>query len=453
MFFGFDLIQAIQALGYPGIFAIVLAESGLFFGVSLPGGSMLFTAGLLASQGILNIWILLSVVIVAASLGDTIGYWFGAWVGPAIFKREDSRFFKKAYLERTRDFFDKHGARTIFFARFIPIVRTFAPILAGVANMRYPTFLYYNVLGAVVWGGGFTAAGYYLGEAIPGIEDYIALIVLGIMVVTFIPFLFHIKPKKSKRVDAHAPSAVIFDLDDTLAESFSPPSESIVSKLLSLSRKVPVAIMSGAAFDRMEEDVLAPIQKKGTGVGMFYVLSDNASRADVWQDGAWKTAYHFQLSDAERVAIRSAVDETIAETGLTPGGSPRILDRESSIAIAALPQHATRAEKEAWDPDSQKRSQFAAALREKLSGYEIFIGGKTTVDIVRSGISKAYGVEWLSKELNLEPKEMLFVGDSFFEGGNDAVVIPTGIRTFSTSGPEETEKYVDSLLADFDSRA
>src|SRR5207244_639258 len=148
-----DLTHIIEVLGYPGIFGIVLAESGLFFGVSLPGGSLLFTAGLLASQGFLNIYILMVTVIVAAVLGDTIGYWFGSWVGPALWRRPDSRFFKKAYLEQTRVFFDKHGSRTILLARFIPIVRTFAPILAGVAQMNYRTFLYYNGLGACLWGG------------------------------------------------------------------------------------------------------------------------------------------------------------------------------------------------------------------------------------------------------------------------------------------------------------
>src|SRR6185503_6825994 len=104
MFFGFDLTQAIEVLGYPGIFAIVLAESGLFFGISLPGGSLLFTAGLLASQGLLNIWVLMVVIFVAAVLGDAIGYYFGSWVGPALWRRPDSRFFKKKYLEQTRDF-------------------------------------------------------------------------------------------------------------------------------------------------------------------------------------------------------------------------------------------------------------------------------------------------------------------------------------------------------------
>lgn len=192
MFFGFDLAELIHILGYPGIFAIILAESGLFFAVSLPGGSLLFTSGLLASQGYLNIYILVPLILVAAVAGDSIGYWFGSWVGPTLWNRPDSRFFKRQYLEQTKTFFEKHGSRTIFFARFIPIIRTFAPILAGIAQMEYRVFFFYNALGAVLWGGGFVMAGYLLGETVPGIKDDLEWYVLGIIVVTMIPFFWHV---------------------------------------------------------------------------------------------------------------------------------------------------------------------------------------------------------------------------------------------------------------------
>lgn len=195
--FDFDIVQLVQLVGYPGIFVIILAESGVFFAVSLPGTSLLFTAGLLASQGYFNIWLLSALVMCAAVLGDTIGYWFGAWIGPKLFYREDSRFFKKRYLEQTRGFYEKYGARTILFARFIPIVRTFAPILAGVGSMRYHTFLFYNVLGAVLWGGSFTWGGYLLGEIIPGIERYVLLLVVVIIVVSCIPLVYELL--KSRR--------------------------------------------------------------------------------------------------------------------------------------------------------------------------------------------------------------------------------------------------------------
>ncbi|OGG45284.1 hypothetical protein A2673_01650 [Candidatus Kaiserbacteria bacterium RIFCSPHIGHO2_01_FULL_50_13] len=199
-----SLTEIVQIVGYPGIFAIVLAESGLFFAVSLPGASLLFTAGFLASQGYFNIWILTALVMIAAILGDTIGYWFGAWVGPKLFYNEDSRFFKKRYVDQTRRFYEKYGTRTILFARFVPIVRTFAPILAGVGEMEYKKFLFYNILGAVLWGGGFTFGGYLLGEVIPGIEHYILLVVLAIIVVSMMPLV--VEWIRHRRKDADTPN-------------------------------------------------------------------------------------------------------------------------------------------------------------------------------------------------------------------------------------------------------
>lgn len=449
MFFGFDLIQAIQALGYPGIFAIILAESGLFFGVSLPGGSLLFTAGLLASQGLLNIFILLATVVAAAVLGDLIGYWFGAWIGPALYRRKDSRFFKQAHLRQASSFFEKHGAKTILLARFIPIIRTFAPIVAGIAGMKYRTFLTYNFIGAMIWGGGYTLLGYFLGEAVPDIEEYIIVIVLGIMVVTFIPFIYHVwqERKKSAQTAAQQPRAVIFDLDDTLAESFTPPTEQILEKLFQLAEKMPVAIMSGAAFARIERDILKRVPHKADASNL-YVLSDNAARCDVWRGETWETAYSFPLSNDERSGITEAIRKAVDETDIFNGEEPRyrIIDRETSVAFAALEDGAAKTKKSEWDPQMVKRPKLGNALQEKLPGFEILIGGKTTIDVVRKGISKAFGVEWLAKELAFSPTEMLFVGDAFYEGGNDAVAIPTGIRTHATSGPEETEELIDEML-------
>lgn len=452
MFFGIDLTHLIEILGYPGIFAIVLAESGLFFGVSLPGGSMLFTSGLLASQGYLNIFILLATVILAAVLGDSIGYWFGSWVGPALWRRPDSRFFKKAYLEQTRHFFKDHGSRTIFLARFIPIVRTFAPILAGVGQMDYRTFFFYNALGAVLWGGGFVLGGYFLGQAIPGIENYLEYVIIGIIFVTMIPLFLHMR--KARRTQAAkagtvfaTPRAVIFDMDDTLADSFTPPSEEILGKLLDLSRRIPIAIMSGAAFERMERDVLKRVPKEPVEA-QFYVFSDSAAQCHVWQKHRWQEAYTFPLTPQERLTIEHALKEAITESNLYEGehNTSRILERDTSVAFTALQQGATQDEKRAWDPTGEKRHKLVAVLRAKLPDYEILIGGKTTIDVTRLGITKAYGVEWLARELDVKPQEMLFIGDGFYEGGNDAAVIPTGIQTREIASPKETEEVINDLL-------
>ncbi|MDP3784829.1 MAG: VTT domain-containing protein [bacterium] len=195
-FFGLDLAALIKTAGYLGLFAIVFAESGLFFGFFLPGDSLLFTAGLLASQGFLNIYMLSIVCFLGAVLGDNFGYMFGKKIGPALFTKERSLLFHKEYVERARIFYEKHGAKTIVLARFLPIVRTFAPILAGVGKMHYPTFLFYNFMGAVLWTIGLTSLGYYLGTAIPGIERYLIPIVLAIIAISLLPPLFHIIKNK-----------------------------------------------------------------------------------------------------------------------------------------------------------------------------------------------------------------------------------------------------------------
>lgn len=177
----------VQTLGTVGVVAIIFAESGLFFGFFLPGDSLLFTAGLLASQGYIDFWPLLILSAFAAIAGDSVGYAFGRKVGPKLFAREDSRFFKKTYLERTRIFYERHGKKTIILARFVPIVRTFAPILAGVGEMHYKTFLSYNIIGGLGWTIGLLSLGYVLGKTIPDIDRYLLPIILLIIILSMIP--------------------------------------------------------------------------------------------------------------------------------------------------------------------------------------------------------------------------------------------------------------------------
>src|SRR3989338_7045932 len=181
----FDIIALIKTVGYLGVAAIVFAESGLFIGFVLPGDSLLFTAGFLASQGFLNPLILIAVVFPAAVLGDNFGYAFGRRVGPKIFTREDSLLFHKENLERARMFYEYYGAKTIVLARFLPIIRTFAPILAGVGKMRYATFFAYNLIGGALWGIGITLLGYFLGAMVPGIDRYLSPIILFIIFFFF----------------------------------------------------------------------------------------------------------------------------------------------------------------------------------------------------------------------------------------------------------------------------
>lgn len=177
----------IQAAGTVGVWAIIFAESGLLIGFFFPGDSLLFTAGFLASQDLLNIWALAGGAAIAAILGDNVGYWFGRKVGPKIFTRENSLFFNRKNIERTKFFYDKYGKKTIILARFVPIVRTFAPILAGVGEMEYGIFLTYNVIGGLIWTQAMIWAGFLLGNLIPGADQYLAYIIVAIIIVSFLP--------------------------------------------------------------------------------------------------------------------------------------------------------------------------------------------------------------------------------------------------------------------------
>jgi membrane-associated protein len=162
----FDLKTLIPLVGYPGLIAIVFAESGLFFGAFLPGDSLLFTAGFLASQGFFNPVILMVTLSIAAITGDSFGYWFGAKVGRKLFQREDSVFFHKKHLVTAHEFYERHGGKAIVLARFMPFVRTFVPIVAGMAQMSYAKFLTYNVWGGLLWVISMVGAGYYLIDVI-----------------------------------------------------------------------------------------------------------------------------------------------------------------------------------------------------------------------------------------------------------------------------------------------
>lgn len=194
-----SLIAIIKAAGYLGIFGIVFAESGLFFGFFLPGDSLLFVAGFLASQGYLNIAILIAVVFVAAVIGDNVGYMFGEKVGEKIFKKEDSLLFHKDNLIRAAEFYEKHGAKTVVLARFTPIIRTFAPIVAGVGKMNYKTFFLYNILGGFLWSIMVPLLGFYLGNLVPNVDKYILPIILAIIIVSLSPsIVFGVKSHISK---------------------------------------------------------------------------------------------------------------------------------------------------------------------------------------------------------------------------------------------------------------
>ena len=183
--------ELIRTVGYLGVFAIIFAESGLFIGFFLPGDSLLFTAGFLASQGVFSLPLLLVGCFLAAVIGDSVGYTFGRRVGPRLFQREDSVLFHKKNVYKAQEFYEKHGAKTIVIARFIPVVRSFAPIVAGIGNMRYGHFLTYNIVGGLLWAVGVLLAGYFLGSVIPDVDRYLLPIVVLIVVVSVAPAAYH----------------------------------------------------------------------------------------------------------------------------------------------------------------------------------------------------------------------------------------------------------------------
>ncbi len=188
----FDIAELIRAVGYLGVFGIVFLESGLLIGFFFPGDSLLFTAGFLASQGFLDIKILIAGCFIFAVLGDSIGYYIGHKLGPKIFKKEDSIIFHKKHLDRAQRFYDKHGGKTIILARFIPVIRAFAPVVAGAGKMDYKRFVFFNFFGGVLWAIGVTLAGYYLGSLIPDVDKYLLPIVGLIIVASILPFLHHV---------------------------------------------------------------------------------------------------------------------------------------------------------------------------------------------------------------------------------------------------------------------
>lgn len=195
----FDIELIIKTFGYLGLFGIVFAETGLLIGFFLPGDSLLFTAGILASQGFLDVSLMSLVLFVAAVTGDSTGYFIGHKFGKKLFNREDSVFFHKEHLIRAKNFYEKYGKKTIILARFVPIVRTFAPVVAGIGDMHYPTFLSFNVIGGLIWAVGIPLIGYTLGNSIPDIDKYLMPIIALIIILSVLPGFVEVLKTKEQR--------------------------------------------------------------------------------------------------------------------------------------------------------------------------------------------------------------------------------------------------------------
>jgi membrane-associated protein len=201
----------INTLGLFGLLAVVFAESGLLIGFFLPGDSLLFTGGLLVSGNKLHypIWLVAILVALAAVLGDQVGYLFGRKVGPSLFRRPDSKLFKQENVEKAHEFFEKHGPKSLVLARFVPVVRTFTPIIAGVSRMEYRTFVTYNLIGGTLWGAGVTLLGFWLGQ-IAFVNKNIELILVAIVLISVVPIgieYLRARAKTRKELAAGGPAA------------------------------------------------------------------------------------------------------------------------------------------------------------------------------------------------------------------------------------------------------
>lgn len=203
---GVDLLEFIKYVSIIGVAAVVFAESGLLIGFFLPGDSLLFATGFLIQTGLLsfNIHLAVFIIFVAAVLGDSVGYSFGRNLGSRLFKRPDARLFKQEYIQRAQQFYEKHGGKTIIIARFIPVVRTFAPIVAGASKMDYRRFLTFNLIGGLLWAAGITYAGYFLGHLFEvmglHIDQVLLPIIAAIIIISVLPPAIHVlKDKKTRQ--------------------------------------------------------------------------------------------------------------------------------------------------------------------------------------------------------------------------------------------------------------
>jgi membrane-associated protein len=198
-----SIIQNFGIWTYLILFLIIFLETGIVITPFLPGDSLLFAAGSFAALGSLNVWVLFITLTLAAILGDTLNYWIGHYIGPRAFSG-NIRFLKKEYLDRTHEFYEKHGGKTIILARFIPIIRTFAPFVAGIGAMEYPRFFFFNVTGAILWVGLFTFGGYFFGN-LPFVQDNFTIVILAIIVISVLPGVFEfLRDKYKTRKEAQA---------------------------------------------------------------------------------------------------------------------------------------------------------------------------------------------------------------------------------------------------------
>ncbi|NBV77303.1 HAD-IIB family hydrolase [bacterium] len=244
----------------------------------------------------------------------------------------------------------------------------------------------------------------------------------------------------------HGVHCVIFDLDDTLAHSFSPPDPQLIFEFELLLEKIPLAILTGAGFDRVREHFLSAVSPKAR-LSHLYILPDSSAQAYTHKESVWTLLYNHAFTEKRRTEIVAIVEAHLRDHGWDewPLSGERLIVREAQITIAALGVQAPRELKAAWDPERKKRASLRSALAQALPDCTVTVGGLTAIDISPEGVDKSHGVLWLARHLSCTPRDMFFVGDSFHEGGNDMQVIPTGIQWHQVAGPSETLALLRAL--------
>ncbi len=243
------------------------------------------------------------------------------------------------------------------------------------------------------------------------------------------------------------PKAAIFDLDETLAVSFQAPAPAVLERLAALQRRMPVAIMSGAGFDRIERDVIAHLPEVSSNLVLF---PNSSSQCYMNTNDEWREVYSHLLSSEERTTIKDALKRALTELDElkdVQAYGEQIVDREAQIAFTAVGTEAPADIKASWDPNAEKRLHIARVLKERIPEFDILLGGASTIDFTRKDTNKSYGVKWFADYLKTTPQEMLYVGDALYPGGNDEVVIPTGIQTRDVANPKDTPAILDEILA------
>ncbi len=252
----------------------------------------------------------------------------------------------------------------------------------------------------------------------------------------------------------NCPRVAIFDLDDTLAESFESPSKEMIGRIIRLLERIPVAIVTGRDFPWMARDFLPRIVAAGH-MEHFHLFPEGAAQCLQWDGREWKELYGWSISDEDRAHIRKEVLKSVEETGVLEGlpcFGEQFVQKRAMVAFAALGTKVPHDLKYSWDPGNKRRATLRDAIAAKLPEFDVLMGGATSTDVTRKGVNKSHGVNWLSKKLGIPASEMLYVGDALYPGGNDEVVTATGIQTREVSGPPETLKVLDELLVACDTK-